>query len=104
MFQIDANWYQFDPWLIVLIIIAIIAFLIIVVIWGIRAHRRRVSAGKEELIGRTAEVKAALSPQGTVLVEGELWTAVLDQDQALPGDEVVITKVNGLKLWVTRNK
>ena len=106
MFQIDASWFQFqiEPWLIVLVIVAIIAFLIIVIIWGIRAHRRRVSAGREELVGRIAKVKTVLSPLGTVLVEGELWTAVLDEDQALPGDEVVITKVDGLKLQVTKSK
>ena len=92
---------QIDPWLIVIVAIAIAAFLVIAIVWGIRAHRRRVSAGREDLIGRTAEVKTALNPKGTVLIEGELWMAVSEDGQAKPGDEVVITKVDRLTVWVT---
>jgi membrane-bound serine protease (ClpP class) len=88
-------------WLALLIIIIAI-FLVFVVIWVIRAHQRKVEAGKEELIGRTAVVEAALAPRGVVLVEGERWTAVIDKGRAEPEEEVVITGVQGLKLTVTR--
>jgi len=90
--------FQVDPWLIVFIVIAIAAFLAIVIIWGI------VSVGREDLIGKTAEVKTALNPKGTVFIEGELWMAVSEDCQAEPGDEVVITKVDHLKVWVTKSK
>jgi membrane-bound serine protease (ClpP class) len=96
--------FQIDPWLIVLAAIAIAAFLVITIVWGIRAHRRKVSAGREDLIGKTAEVKTALNPKGTVLIEGELWTAVSEDGQAEPGDEVAITKVDRLTVWVTKSK
>jgi len=96
--------FQVDPWLIVFIVIAIAAFLAIIIIWGIRAHRHQVSAGREDLIGKTAEVKTALNPKGTVFIEGELWMAVSEDCQAEPGDEVVITKVDHLKVWVTKSK
>ena len=104
MFQIDPSWFQVDLWLIILIVIAIAAFLVIAIIWGIRAHHHHVSAGREELIGKTAEVKMDMNPKGTVLIEGELWTAILEEDQAKPGDEVVITKVDHLQLWVSKSK
>jgi membrane-bound ClpP family serine protease len=96
--------FQVDLWVIVLIAIAIAAFLTITIIWGIRAHRRQVSAGREDLIGKTAEVKTFMNPKGTVLVQGELWTATLEGGQAEPGNEVVITKVDHLKAWVTKSK
>ena len=99
-----ASMFLIDPWLIVLIAIAIAAFLVITIVWGIRAHRRRVSAGREDLIGRTAEVKTVLNPKGTVLIEGELWMAVSEDGQAEPGDEVVISKVDRLTVWVTKSK
>jgi len=102
--QIYSIWFQVEPWLIPIIAIATAAFLVIAIIWGIRAHRHHVSAGKEEMIGKTAEVKMALNPKGTVLIEGELWTAISEEGQAKPGDEVVITKVDRLKLWVTKTK
>ena len=99
-----ASMFQIDPWLIVLAAIAIAAFLVITIVWGIRAHRRQVSAGKEDLIGKTAEVKTALNPKGTVLIEGELWMAVSEDGPAEPGDEVAIIKVDRLTVWVTKSK
>jgi len=73
-------------------------------IWGIRAHRRQISAGKEELIGKTAEVRVALNPKGTVFVEGEQWTAVSESGRVESGEEVIITKVDSLKLYVTKKQ
>jgi membrane-bound ClpP family serine protease len=88
-------------WLVLLVALVII-FMIFVVIWVVRAHQRKVEAGKEELIGRTAVVEVALGPKGIVFVEGERWTAIIDKGRAEPDEEVIITKVDGLKLYVTR--
>jgi len=104
VFQIDPNWFQIEPWLIAIIAIGIAAFFAVTIIWGIRAHRHQVSAGREELIGKTAEVKIALEPKGIVFVEGERWTAISEKGRGEPGEEVIITKVDGLKLWVTKKE
>jgi len=102
LFQIEPGWFQLDPWLIAIIVICVVAFVTVTIIWGIRAHRRQVSAGREDLIGKTAEVKVVLKPKGIVFVEGEQWTAVSETGRVSPGEEVIITKVDGLKLWVTK--
>jgi len=86
------------------VIIFVIAFLAIAVNWGIRAHRRQASAGREELIGKTAEVDVALEPKGIVFIEGERWTAISEKGRVEPGEEVIITKVDGLKLYVTKKE
>ena len=104
MFEINPSWFQVESWLIAVVIIFIIAFLAAAVYWGIRAHRRQVSAGREDLIGKTAEVKVALEPKGVVFIQGERWTAVSETGQVESGEEVIITKVDGLKLWVTKNQ
>ena len=105
LFQINSSWLQVDPWLFfVLIVIATAAFLAATITWGIRAHPRRILAGREELIGKTAEVKTVMNPKGAVLIQGELWTAILDAGRAVPGDEVVITKVDNLMVSVTKSK
>lgn len=91
-----------DAWLVVLIIIGLVAFAAITIIWGIRAHRLKVDAGAEELIGRTAEVRVTLTPKGSVFLEGELWTAISEAGAIQAGEEVVITRVDGLILYVTR--
>ena len=94
--------FQIAPWLIVIILIGIAAFIAVAIIWGIRAHHYRVSAGREDLVGKTAEVKIALEPKGVVFIQGEHWKAVSEKGRIESGEEVVITKVEGLKLWVTK--
>ena len=89
-------------WLIVIVAIVVVVFIVFVIIWSIRAHQRKVSAGKEELVGRTAVVEIALEPKGVVLVEGERWTAIAEEGRVEPEEEVIITKVDGLKLRVTK--
>ena len=91
-----------DVWLIVLVFVALAAFIAISIIWGIRAHRQQILAGREDLVGKTAEVKTVMRPKGTVFVEGEHWTAISEKGRVEPGEEVIITKVDGLKLWITK--
>ena len=104
MFQIDLTWFRIDPWVIAIFVIGFVAFLAVAVIWGVLAHRHQVSAGREELVGRTAEVVIALEPKGVVFVEGERWTAISETGRVEPEEEVIITKVNGLKLYVIRKE
>ncbi len=93
-----------EPWAIVVISICVAGFLAFVVQRVVRAHRQQASAGREELVGRTAEVDIALEPKGVVLIEGERWTAISEKGRVKPGEEVIITKVDGLKLWVTKKE
>jgi len=87
---------------IIVIVICVAGFLAFVVQRVIRVHRRQASVGREELVGKTAVVKVALDPEGMVLFKGERWTAVSEKGRVKPGEEVIITKVDGLKLWVVK--
>jgi membrane protein implicated in regulation of membrane protease activity len=91
-----------NPWSLALAIIIVIAVLALIVILVVRAHERKVTTGSEELVGRTAIVRTALDPKGRVFIEDELWSAEIDKGTAQPEEEVVITKVDGLKLYVTK--
>ena len=102
--QIDLSGFQMSPWLIAILTICVVAFIAITVIWGIRAHRRKISAGREELVGKTAEVRIALEPKGVVFIEGERWTAVSETGRVEPGEEVIINRVDSLKLYVTKKE
>jgi membrane-bound ClpP family serine protease len=53
-------------------------------------------------VGKTAVVQTALKPEGIVLFRGERWTAVSEKGGIKPGEEVIINKVDGLKLYVIR--
>jgi len=59
------QFFQIDPWLIVIVVIGIVAFLAFTIFYGIRAHRRQVSAGREDLIGKVAEVNTVIDPKGS---------------------------------------
>ncbi|MFC1937344.1 nodulation protein NfeD [Chloroflexota bacterium] len=102
LFQGNSPVFRVDPWLIAtvtLIISGLIAFALQRVI---KAHRRQASTGREELMGKTAVATTALAPEGTVFFKGERWAAVLDKGRVKPGDTVIITRVDGLKLYVKR--
>ncbi|MDD5312751.1 MAG: nodulation protein NfeD [Dehalococcoidia bacterium] len=95
---------QVDIGLIVVTAIFFAGFVAFLVWATIRGQTRKVTTGREGIIGQSAIVKTALEPKGMVLVEGELWKAELDSGNAQPGEEVVIQKVDNLKLYVTRKK
>jgi membrane-bound serine protease (ClpP class) len=68
------------------------------------AHREKpVWTGHEELIGRIAEARTALDPEGQVWIEGALWGARLGDGEAplRPGDRVVVDAIDGLTLMVS---
>ncbi len=94
--------FRVDPWLIAVIVIIFAGLFAFVIDRVIIAHRRQAGTGKEELVGRTAVVRVPLDPEGTVALEGELWSATSDAGPVERGEEVTITKVEGLKLRVTR--
>ena len=84
--------------------IFVAAFVIFIVGAAVRGQRRKTVTGAEGLIGKVGVVQTRLKPKGTVLVEGERWAATIDSGKADPGEEVIITKVEGLKLLVTKRK
>jgi membrane-bound ClpP family serine protease len=91
-----------DAWLVVVLAVCVAALLALVVQRVVIAHRQQASAGREELVGKTAEVKTVLDPEGMVLIEGERWAAISEKGRVKPGEEVIVTKVDGLKLWVVK--
>jgi len=96
--------FQVSPWLIAIVTILVAAFFAFVIQRLIRVHRRQAYTGREELVGKTAVVRVALDPEGMVLFKGELWTALSEKGRVKPGEEVIITRVEGLKLYVTKKE
>jgi len=80
----------------------ITAFAVFVVGAIVRGQRRRKATGAEGMIGKIAIAKTPLDPTGTVAAQGELWTATLEGGRAAKGEEVIITKVEELRLRVAK--
>ncbi len=95
--------FTVDPWLIAVVVILVAGFFAFVIQRIIRTYRRQAYTGREELVGKTAVVQVALDPEGIVLFKGERWTAVSQKKGGVKaGEEVVITRVEGLKLYVNK--
>ncbi len=93
---------EVSPGLIAGVAVGFTAFAVFVVGAIIRGQRRRKATGAEGMIGTIAIAKTPLDPTGTVRAQGELWTAASEGGRVAPGEEVIITKVEALKLWVTK--
>jgi len=96
--------FRVNPWLIGSISVVIAGAFIFIITRVIRAHRRQASTGWEELIGKPAVVKLALAPEGMVQFRGERWKAVSEEGTIEPGQEVIIKKVDNLKLYVSKKE
>ena len=97
LFQLQIDW-----WVIALVVIVVTAVFVFVVGAVIRSQRQRPVTGKEGLVGKMALAQTELDPTGMVLVEGERWTARAEGGRIEPGEEAVVTKVEGLKLRVAK--
>jgi membrane-bound serine protease (ClpP class) len=96
--------FQIDPWLIATVTIIITGALTFIVHRAVVAHRKQAKTGREDLIGKTATVKVALNPEGTVFLKGEHWTAISESGEVKPGEEVVIKRIDGLTLYVIKKQ
>jgi membrane-bound serine protease (ClpP class) len=93
---------EVDRGLIAGVAIGFTAFAVFVVGAIVRGQRRRKATGAEGMIGELAIARTPLTPIGTVLTQGELWSAEAEGGNVPRGEQVVISRVEGLKLWVSR--
>lgn len=89
-------------WAILLVALAV-AIVAAIAIWLIvRLRKTPVSTGQEGLVGRMAEVRSRLEPEGMVFVDGALWRAFCESGIVEKGDWVVVKEVHELRLVVTK--
>ncbi|OGT28136.1 MAG: hypothetical protein A2Z17_02605 [Gammaproteobacteria bacterium RBG_16_66_13] len=90
--------------LVVGVAVVMAAAFLAVITFVLRAQRLPVGVGSEAFVGRVGEVRTVLDPVGQVQVGGELWSAELEEgEEAVPvGSRVVVRRVDGLRLRVTR--
>jgi membrane-bound serine protease (ClpP class) len=91
------------PW--ALLVIALTAVLELSLwFFGVRySRRRRAQVGVQTMIGTVGEAITALTPDGQVKVDGEIWQAH-GPAEIRAGDAVRITGVKGLTLEVERTQ
>ena len=75
------------------------SFFVLVLALAVKARKKPVVSGREELIGSPGQVTEWDNREGRITVRGELWQATAEQPFS-PGEEVRITKIEGLVLAV----
>jgi membrane-bound serine protease (ClpP class) len=96
--------FQVSRWLIIGMAAAAGGFFLFVVTSIIRIRRQPVVVGIHTLIGRRAVARSPLDPSGMVFVDGEYWSATVEEGSVEEGEEVVVTAIEGLKLTVRKEE
>jgi membrane-bound serine protease (ClpP class) len=87
-------------WVVALVALALAAFAAFGIWLALRTRARPVTAGSEAMIGKLAEVRRRLDPDGMVFVEGALWQAISEDGPAEIGDWVRVVALHELHLVV----
>lgn len=77
------------------------ALTLAIVSYGLAAQTRKVTTGREGLIGMTGEVLEWEGSRGFVHVDGERWAA-RSKDTLEVGDSIKVSAINGLELTVKK--
>jgi len=98
----QAPYLQISLQLIIAVALLTAAFFLFAVGAGLRAQRRVIRTGREGLIGTTGVARTEINPEGTVFLQGELWSAMADGEPIPNGARVQVVGVEGLRLKVRR--
>jgi membrane-bound serine protease (ClpP class) len=99
LFQNQPAAYRVNEWLVVGVGAAIGAFWVFATGKALAARRLPVETGVQKMVGQRAEVRAP----GLVFVDGALWQAhSADDSELVPGEQVEVAAVDGLRLTVRR--
>ena len=80
------------------------AMVVFVLVNIVRIRRMPAQVGVETMIGHEAVARSVLDPEGLVFLEGETWSAESEEGVIQPGEHVVITEVQGLRLKVRKQQ
>jgi membrane-bound serine protease (ClpP class) len=88
-------------WGVIIPTVAVTAlFFLFVIGAGLRAQRAKATTGVEGIIGETGVALDNLSPTGSVLVHGEIWTAEALTGNVEKGQKIRVTGIENLRLKV----
>ena len=92
-----------NPWVAIAVSTAFGGITAFLVRLAVRARRNKARMGVDALIGRRASAMEPLTPEGHVLVDGEIWRAMADEIVAagtplrVVGHEQYLLKVTPLE-------
>jgi membrane-bound serine protease (ClpP class) len=88
--------------IIILIVILSAAFFLFAITMAVKAQRKKPVTGIEGMIGEIGVASSNLNPTGEVKVHGEIWKAESPDSEIKKGEEIVVTGIRNLRLFVKR--
>ena len=88
--------------IIILIVVLTALFFLFAITFAIKAQRKKPVTGPEGIVGETGIAFSNLKPDGEIKVHGEIWNAESIDDEIKRGEEIIVTKIINLKLFVKR--
>lgn len=77
-------------------------FFLFVIGIGLKAQRRKVVTGREAFNGSTGVAMETLNPNGTIMLDGEIWNAESVAGEIKKGESVRVREMRNLKLYVEK--
>ncbi len=93
----SAPWLQISLTVIIVTVASVAGFFLFIIAFVIRAHKKKVTTGREGIMGAEGEVR----PGGMVFLEGELWRAECDEPLQ-KGDRVKVIAVYHMRVKVQK--
>lgn len=100
----QSPYYEISRALVAGVALATAAFFAFAIAKAVRAQVRRPVTGLEGMIGRTAEARTDLDPEGSVFLMSEWWEAIAEDGPISKGEKVVVVGHEGFRLRVRRSQ
>ncbi len=108
LFDTDSSTFEVSAPVVIAFAVMLGGGMAIAVSKAVQAGRAPPATGREEMVGKTGEVRVPLTPVGQIYVDGALWRATLADDAAPEdaervherGGRVAVEAVEGLTLRV----
>ena len=92
---------QVSRWLIAGVVFSTVSFFVFILGAVVKSQKSRVVTGEKGMLGQLARTRTPLDPEGTVFIEGALWTAESTSGPIPEGAVVEVVGVEGLRLTVS---
>lgn len=94
--------FGFSPYLLVWAAVLTSLILCLAVWFILKTKGRKVTTGKEGLLGKKGRAVSSLSPEGSVFIHGEYWKASAESGEIARGDKVEVVGLDGFTLIVKK--
>jgi membrane-bound serine protease (ClpP class) len=91
-----------DWWVYTIIAVCVVVILFFIIRAVVHGQQQRPFTGHEGMVGEVGVAQSELNPKGAVFIDGEQWKAISENGKIDLGEEVIVTKVDGLKLRVIK--